>query len=669
MTTRSLCYLITALTVSLSTAQAGTGTIHSDTKAIEQWLKQDLEPETRLLEQIRHSLASGAAITIEGGPTINFDPAVSVVGITLFQNGQKPLRYLSRRKTLRQTLDRVVAGLRARERFGNFEASDSRKTRILLEVIQEEQPVQLDNLTFTEFKASRFEPGITGLRLRHENGTPVYYMPTDAAVYSHMNRKQVFNAIAKKTPIGKQTNSISKRLALLSKQPYEYFLTRSIAYVTYGKDVVALYRGYPVPVDVTRQSLKEKSRNSVDWLIENMADDGRFLYYYDGTRDTVVDHNHPGREPENLYYNSLRHSGGTITLLRMYELSGDKKYLDAARSSIRFITDNLKERDVEGKKAYYLYYNRKSKLGGTGIALVAMARYYMLSGDNSYHETMAGMARHLVSRIDTKGEFIGYYIHPSFNDGKPIISPSVADKKLLFSFYYPGEALMGLALYTREVATSAQEIQTIKQASERALDWLVDTRPKEYPDLFLSLPADGWLMQAIEEWSVDPEFHKQSYIDFVFRDAKQMLHQMYDKQNSPYYDYPGNFYYTYGDHGYADGARAEGLMAAYYMAQRIGDKEIVTTLAEGIHTIAGALVFNYNSPESTYMYLYPEKAIGAFRFKYTRHWMRVDSVQHTTCFYIRMLLAPSLFEGGIKQGEERELRALRNHEEPKGLIH
>ena len=42
---------------------------------------------------------------------------------------------------------------------------------------------------------------------------------------------------------------------------------------------------------------------------------------------------------------------------------------------------------------------------------------------------------------------LGYYIHPQFNDGKALINPPDAIKKELFSFYYPGEALLGLALY------------------------------------------------------------------------------------------------------------------------------------------------------------------------------------------------------------------------------
>ena len=53
-----------------------------------------------------------------------------------------------------------------------------------------------------------------------------------------------------------------------------------------------------------------------------------------------------------------------------------------------------------------------------------------------------------------------------------------------------------------------------------ALDFLVDVRPIKYDYMFESLPADAWLMQAIEEWVKVDGLKKDSYIDFVFNDTK-----------------------------------------------------------------------------------------------------------------------------------------------------
>ena len=616
-----------------------TTTIPVNSKA---WFNLSFTSENELLSNIRQALVTGNALSVSASTLIPFDPAISQVNVTLFQAGQRPLRWLSKRASLEVTLNRIVTKLRSNKRFKNFTVINPGTTRILLEVVIAEKKIDPRKLSFASFTPTRFEPGITGLKLVHKDTKqPLFYMPTDAAVYSHMTKRQVFNHLAKKTHILKVTNKISERMQLLQAEPYSYYLLNSVAFITYDKDILPLYRGYPMPVEFSKNHIRETAIASTDWALENMdPSTGQFLYYYDGIRDTIVDHEHPNRKHDNLYYNSLRHSGGTITLLRTYELTQDKKYLTAAENSLKFIIDNLREHTFQGKKAQYLFYNSKSKLGGTGIALAAMVRHYQLTGDKQYFNEMAAMSRHLLSRIDDDGELIGYYIHPLFNNGNPILTPTDEDKKQLFSFYYPGEALMGLALYTRYIPDAEKTVDNIKTMSMKALDWLVKVRPEKYKDLFLSLPADGWLMQAIEEWSFYLDFQKKEYLDFVFNDAQQMINHMYKHENSPYLDYPGGFYYRYGDHAYVDGARAEGIVAAYYLAVQQKEKEIAKNIYQHMQLAATSMLHTFNSPEAIYMYKAPEKALGAFRFKYTRQWMRVDSVQHTACFFVRFLMAP-----------------------------
>ena len=86
---------------------------------------------------------------------------------------------------------------------------------------------------------------------------------------------------------------------------------------------------------------------SIDWVVENMNDDGSFLYFYDGSRDTKVDLDHP-RMVDPLYNNILRHSGGTITVLKAYEYTKDKKYLNAAKKSLEFFISTFREHEYNG---------------------------------------------------------------------------------------------------------------------------------------------------------------------------------------------------------------------------------------------------------------------------------------------------------------------------------
>jgi len=51
---------------------------------------------------------------------------------------------------------------------------------------------------------------------------------------------------------------------------------------------------------------------------------------------------------------------------------------------------------------------------------------------------------------------------------------------------------------------------------------------------------------------------------------------------------------------------------------------------------AQGIMYTRHTPESMYAHQYPEKSINSFRFKLTRQWVRVDSVQHTACFFARL---------------------------------
>ena len=612
------------------------------------WFSRDFSNEQYLMALIRESLANNTELDKIPKLNIDFDPSYSYVAVSLFQEGNKPLRWISKRESLLKTLNRIIFKLRARKGFSDFDISSPTWCRIMLEVVTSERPLGIDSLSASQLGDNRFEPGITGFKLRY-NDRNYFYMPTDAAINSHLSTRHVLNFISKKIGISRQTNKISERIKITKQLPIDWSIIKSVAFITYGEDIIPLYRGYPIPVEFSRRKIFAMAKESVDWAHDNMSEDGRFLYYYDGVKDSVIDHMHPNRTRQRNYYNILRHSGGILTLLKMYELTEDEKYVVAADKAIGYLVRQVREHRFGNKKAYYIYFNNKAKLGGTGVALVALLRYYQITGDTKYGDYISGMVQHILSRITEDGEMIGYYIHPSFNEGNPIMSPSPDEKKQLFSFYYPGEALLGLALFEREMELAPKHRRQVRRSIEKAMDFLIKIRPMRYADLFRSLPSDGWLMQAIEELSYDAEFQREEWLDFVFDDAKQMISHMYTEQNAPYYDYPGTFYYNYGDHGYLDGARAEGLISAYYLAKRVGREELAEYILANCKTVAKSLMHGYNSKESTFMHKFPEKSIGSFRFKFTRQWVRIDMVQHTACFFARLFSSMEVEEQMVVQ--------------------
>lgn len=603
------------------------------------FFNQDFSAVNKVLQRVRKSLITGENLSITDldlSDIINFDRAETLVYITLFQSGQKFIRYGSKRQDFQSTLNRDVEMLRKNKKFSDFDVSDEVKCRIMLEYVIDRHSVSPAKLNSVHFDNSRFEIGINGLELR-KDGISYYYMPTDAITLSHMGLRSVLETLVRKTPIAKLSNSRSKRLEILSQsKDYEYYLFKSRAFITYKNDCIPLYRGNVRYTEFSYDVLYNQVIKSADWLLANMYDDGRFLYYYDCCDDTYKDHEHPTRPENNLYYNDLRHCGGIIALIRAYELTSDEKYIKAAKKAVDWSISISKSHDTQWGKAYYAFYNRKAKLGGTGVLLVAMMQYRSFTGDKSYDEYIKGYTRHVMSRVYKNGEILGYYIHPQFQNGQPLINMTDEERKETFSFYYPGEALLGLALFANNFLDDEDLAKEVRKIGKKALDWIVDERPHIYADLFTALPSDAWLMQAIEEWCKDKDFQKQNYINFVFTDAATMVEKTYRHDDSPYIDYEGGYYYEYGDHYFPDGARSEGLIAAYYLAKYLNMNNLAEKLLNACKRVAMCQFHLFNDEINNYSHKNPERSLNSIRFKATRQWVRVDSIQHVSCFFARL---------------------------------
>ncbi len=610
-----------------------------------EFYNQDFSVMKELLERIRGSLTSKFSVKVDDlnlNGIFDYDNNISFTYITLFQAGMKPIRWGACRKTLEETINRDIQKLKAYKTFPFFEVWNDDKCRIMIEYITEQIPTKIEDIKSFSFVPTRFEPGVTGLKLVMNN-TPYIYMPTDAWTQSQMDLKSALNTVIKKTPIKNMTNKISERISILKQSPYDAYILKSRAFVTYKDDILPLYRGN-ILQEYSPDEIRDEAIAGADWIVKNIQEDGRYLYYYDCKDDNYKDHEHPNAPEDNLYYNDLRHCGGIITLIRAYQLTKDKKYLDFAKRGIDFITTITQEHEVDGKPAAYVFYNSKAKLGGTAMILVAMMKYRNETNDRTYDDYIKKYTRHLLSRIYKTGEMLGYYINPNFQNGQPLIEMSEEERRATFSFYYPGEALLGLALFANYFKNDEELRQEVLAKSEVALDWIVDERPKIYADLFTSLPSDSWLMQAIEEWAKNPKFQKETYMNFVFGDADTMVEKTYKRDDSPYIDFEGGYYYEYGDHFYPDGARSEGLVAAYYLAKFLGNQELESKYLEACRKTAKSQMLLFNSDKNNYAHLNPEKSKGSIRFKATRQWVRVDSIQHVACFFLRLYFAEKNIE-------------------------
>jgi hypothetical protein len=578
------------------------------------------------LAYLRQNLVNKKALVKEDPKLKNlfnrtsFPKSFNGIALIIYAKSNKRIVIVRRKQkeleSLRETINRAILHPR-------LDAMGARSRFQLDFIIDDPAPISANDVFLTRNSYDRFEIGVDGLRMK-TGGKVTYFFPGDAFVRSIHG-------------VGQLQKYIEKTYSNVSIKNIQFQQFHTESYVSYRNYWLRLFRGIPVVGNIGRQDVKDAAKTSVDFLIRTQASDGRFMYYYNAANDSFRNHEHPTRAPEtDPYYNILRHSGGALTYLFHYEVYQDPRVLDPTRRAIEYLIKQIKLYEIAlGKKGGYIFYNTKSKLGGSGIALYLLAEYQRLTGDDQYQHWARLLKNHVLNEIREDGEFYYYHIYPNREKDDPNS----------FSFYYPGEALVGLTSYYKSIKINGSEKQHMIRKMKQALQFLLINRKVKYKKHYKSLPSDSWLMMAINEaWDI-PEMQQDLYKDFVFGDADQMVKLMYTHYDGLYPDYVGSFYYHYGNYPYPDGARAEGLTAAYELAVKVGDQVRIERYGEALKAVAWATLHLVNTPQSTYSVPNPGKAIGGIRFKPTRQWFRVDTIQHVTAFYLKF--SPYWKEGDI----------------------
>lgn len=483
-------------------------------------------------------------------------------------------------------------------------------------VLEPPMPVDFYGVGMEAVGERHFEIGIDGLMFLGTDGKQHLFPPGDSYVRSVMGMGQLRDYL----------NRVHGERYL---REAEFKRFRSESYISGREGWLRLYRGHPLVGALTKEKVEQTVRLAVGHIRLTQEEDGKFLYYYDAALDTRRDHEHPTRDPrKNPYYNILRHGGGGLTCIFHEKYSHQGETLANIRRAIDFLITQTRVQEYHGREGAYIYSERKAKLGGSGVTLYLMAEYQIMTRDARYQEWADRIAWHLVNQITASGEFIYYNIYLD----QPV---SEEENQNYFSFYYPGEAVCGLAKYLHLVAP--EDRSPIFAKLRKALEFLLVVRPTTRASEYTVVPSDSWLMMGIKElWDFE-EMRDPSYANFVFADAEAMIDHLYKVTDAPYPDYAGAFYYNFGDYPYADGARCEGLLGAYELAVKMGEREKMRHIWQAMRLAVWSLLHLTNTEESIYFAPNPALALGGIRFKFTRQWFRIDTIQHVASCFAKML--------------------------------
>jgi len=334
----------------------------------------------------------------------------------------------------------------------------------------------------------------------------------------------------------------------------------------------------PIGTDTT----KDVIYTSTQFLMENMLENGKYIYGYFPTYDMEIDN-----------YNILRHTGTSWSLIIQYKITGDPSILPKAEKGIEYLLeDALVYRDEN--TAYIV--ERKAdeiKLGGNAVAIIMLTSYMEEFDTDIYLDEVIALGNGI---LELQNHETGEYYHV-------LNYPDFSKKEEYRTVYYDGEATFALG----KLYSMTGEKKWL-DAAEIAVDNFIEKDYTKY--------RDHWVAYSVNE--ITKHLPEERFFEFGLRNAQENLERIYNQKTS---------YHTY----------LELLMVTFELYERIIEqghdvdyleefniKELVKTINHrAFHMLNG-----YFYPEYAMYFKNPQRILGTFFVRHDAFRIRIDDVQH-----------------------------------------
>ncbi|MDR2745429.1 MAG: hypothetical protein LBB66_09615 [Desulfovibrio sp.] len=372
-----------------------------------------------------------------------------------------------------------------------------------------------------------------------------------------------------------------------------------------------LYTGHREAGKLTPEMLKDIVTRGSRWLARQIQPNGRFVYGYFPCFGRLVQS-----------YNSLRHASSVYSLLDVLPFTEDESLLAPIRRCLLYLAETLIRRYeiAPGQHAAFLVDDAQNeiKLGGNGVALLAFAAWWKLTGSDEFHPLMKLLAngiRHMQNPND--GSFV-HVLH----------SNDLSLKDAFRIIYYDGEAVFGLLRFYRQ-SGDKEQLCTAQKAFEFFLN------SKEHPKAH-----DHWLSYGVNEiCGLVPE---ERYFAFGINNFSGHLNFILRRETT----YP---------------TLLELMMAAQKMLdmlkkiphlQHLLARVDMEKFKGAMHCRAHYLLNGFFYPEMAMFFKYPDVITDALFIRHQAFRTRIDDTQH----YLSGLAA----YGSLLASGDREWRAPEN---------
>lgn len=364
-----------------------------------------------------------------------------------------------------------------------------------------------------------------------------------------------------------------------------------------GKKMMPLLNGRRVVFPVDANTLQNACISGGEYLKRAVKENGKFDYKY-----------YPQMNRSSNSYNLLRHAGSVYSMFDLYQVTGDEALFKKAKLAMTYLIDQIDgpgPAEIANGTDFKAVFDKKSgmaKAGGSGLALVMLAKYAEVSGDRQYVPLMGELAKFIIHQTEPNG-----HLAPKYYKIKP------RKKDNFDSLYYPGECVLGLTrLYELD-----GNMEWIK-AGSKLVDFIVYDRDKELtPD---NIPHDHWLCIAINE--LYPIVKNDDYKRHAYNIGEAIFRMMRKTSQNP--EWVGSFYKP--PRSTPSAIRNEAVIALYQMAKRSGDP---TDQFYTMSTTIAKFELRMQFDDLSGMFLrHPEKARGGFMRSFEDPEIQIDYVQH-----------------------------------------
>ncbi|MCC5855520.1 MAG: hypothetical protein JJU10_07585 [Idiomarina sp.] len=363
-----------------------------------------------------------------------------------------------------------------------------------------------------------------------------------------------------------------------------------------------LVRGHAEYIPMSGAVAHERALAGLRYLAGAVREDGSYVYVYQSG---------PNREPDD--YNMVRHAGTTWALLDLFaELPAgperDQVFENLLRA-VKFLRSQVHPLDSRPDH-YVMREDGTAKLGGNGLALVALVEYYKHTQDESVIQELRKLANWIVDNQSPEGEFLCHKLELSTGE----VSRFLSD-------YYPGEAILGLMrLY------SIDPDDRWKEAAAQGARWLINVRDAE--KTIDTIDHDHWLLYGLR--AVYADVPEPLFLAHARKLVTAILKTQVGSAEGPaatQADWRGGWYTPPRTTPAA--CRTEGLMAAIELLTEHGEPEEIPPLLKAVEAGLKFQLQNQIWDEQCMYLAAPERARGGFHSNLQNWHIRIDYVQHS----------------------------------------